>query len=307
MSGNYKTVTMSENDSVTIDIDDNVFYMTMRGINWQSSPSTGGVILIETLDSLGNWYLISSGVINLSSSVKQINPTHSGELITKIRITSVGLDANSRFSLSFITRYDSPTTNRMVIPSSDGNARLGVQGLDYRDDLVGRGYGFYSTWEHSDEVGGTPVPAGGKRYAEFTSPPNKYFALSFREVITNKERMFYRVYTGYPAVTLGASIRIGNLKAGSAVTSGSSFNFVNETVIDLSGATRVTNVPVFGEVNAGNRATGSLDADTVFRLVPPNASFLLEFNNESAEAAYAQVELVWAEIPENLIIDGGLG
>ena len=318
MSGNYKTVTMSENDSVTIDIDDNVFYMTMRSIDWQSPPSTGGVILIETLDSLGNWYLISSGVINLSSSVKQINPTHSGELITKIRITSVGLDVDSRFSLSFITRYDSPTTNRTVIPSADGNARLGVQGLDYRDDLVGRGYGFYATWEHSDEVGGDPVPAGGKRYSEFTSPSDSYFALSFRKVITNKERVFYRVYTDYPAVTLGAPIRIGNLKAGSNTFTGSSFNFVNETVIDLSGATRVTNVPVFGAtrvtnvpvfgvVNAGNRANGSLDADTVFRLIPPNTSFLLEFDNQSVEASYAQVELVWAEIPENLIIDGGLG
>lgn len=184
-----------------------------------------------------------------------------------------------------------------------GLRRLKTQSLDYRNELTSLGFGFYSTWEHSDEVGGTPVPAGGKRYAQFTSPSNSYFALSFREVITNKERLFYRVYTGYPAVTIGASIRIGNLKAGSAVTTGSSFNFVNETVIDLSGATRVTNVPVFGEVNAGNRAKGSLDADTVFRLIPPNVPFLLEFNNESAEAAYAQVELVWAEIPAQIILD----
>lgn len=187
----------------------------------------------------------------------------------------------------------------------EGLRRLKTQSLSYRDELTSLGFGFYATWEHSDEVGGSPVPAGGKRYAQFTSPPDKYFALSFREVITNKERIFYRVYTGYPAVTLGAPIRIGNLKAGSAVVTGSAFNFVNETTIDLSGATRVTNVPVFGEVNAGNRATGSLDADTVFRLIPPNTSFLLEFNNESNEASYAQVELVWAEIPQELILDGG--
>ncbi|MEC9061554.1 MAG: hypothetical protein VYC55_08110, partial [Pseudomonadota bacterium] len=110
--------------------------------------------------------------------------------------------------------------------------------------------------------------------------------------------------TNYPAVTLGASIRIGNLKAGSGVVTGSQFNFVNETAIDLSGATRVTNVPVFGEVNAGNRSKGSLDADTVFRLIPPNTSFLLEFDNQSASGTYAQVELVWAEIPQELILDG---
>lgn len=306
MSGNYKTVTMSENDSVIIDIDDNVFYMTMRSIEWQSTPSSSGAILIETLDSLGKWHLVSAGAIDLSKDLRQPNPTHSGELITRIRITSLGLDVGSRFSLSLITRYDSPITNRMAVPSADGGVGITTQGLDYRDDLVGRGYGFYSTWEHSDEVGGDPVPAGAKRYAEFTSPSNSYFALSFREVITNKERVFYRVYTNYPAVTLGASIRIGNLKAGSSITAGSSFNFVNETVIDLSGATRVTNVPVFGAVNAGNRATGSLDADTVFRLIPPNTSFLLEFDNQSTSDTYAQVELVWAEIPSNLILDGGL-
>lgn len=183
-------------------------------------------------------------------------------------------------------------------------ARLRTQSLDYRDELTALGFGFYSTWEHSDEVGGTPVPSGEKRYAQFTSPSDRYFALSFREVITNKERFFYRVYTNYPAVTLGESIRIGNLKAGSGVVTGSSFKFVNETVIDLSGATRVTNVPVFGEVNAGNRSKGSLDADTVFRLIQPNTSFLLEFDNQSTSETYAQVELVWAEIPQELILDG---
>ena len=306
MSGNYKTITMSENDSVIIDVDDNVFYMTLRNIEWVSAQSSSGIILIETLDSLGEWHLISSGAIDLSSQLRQPNPTHSGELIKKVRITSVNLDAGSLFSVSFITRYDAPTTNRMAIPSANGGVRIGAQCLDYRDDLVGRGYGFYATWEHSDEVGGDPVPSDGKRYAQFISPSDKYFALSFREVITNKERFFYRVYTNYPTVTLGASIRIGNLKAGSSVVTESSFDFVNETVIDLSGATRVTNVPVFGEVNAGNRSKGSLDADTVFRLIPPNTPFLLEFDNQSASETYAQVELVWAEIPKNLIIDGGL-
>lgn len=186
----------------------------------------------------------------------------------------------------------------------EGLRRIKTQSLDYRDELTALGFGFYSTWEHSDETGGDPVPSGEKRYAQFVSPSDRYFALSFREVITNKERFFYRVYTNYPSVTLGAPIRIGNLKAGSGVITGSQFNFVSETVIDLSGATRVTNVPVFGEVNAGNRSKGSLDADTVFRLIPPSTPFLLEFDNQSGSDIYAQVELVWAEIPQDLILDG---
>lgn len=183
-------------------------------------------------------------------------------------------------------------------------ARLKTQSLNYRDELTALGFGFYATWEQSDEIGGTPVPTGGKRYAEFTSPSDKYFALSFREVVTNKERVFYRVYTGYPAVTTGAAIRIGNLKPNSGVVTGSTFELVNETTIDLSGATRVTNVPLFGAVGSGNRASGSLDADTVFRLIPPNTPFLLELDNQSAQDCYAQVELVWAEIPQELILDG---
>lgn len=186
-------------------------------------------------------------------------------------------------------------------------SRILNQALDYRDDLIARGYGFYSTWEHSDEVGGNPVPAGAKRYAEFTTPPDRYFALSFREVVVNKERVFYRVYTNYPTVTAGAPIRIGNLKAGSERVTGSTFNFINETTIDLSSATRVTNVPLFGDVNAGNRASGSLDADTIFRFVPPATSFLLEINNQSVDSCYAQVELVWAEISAAAVVDGGLG
>ena len=182
-------------------------------------------------------------------------------------------------------------------------ARMKVQSLDYRDELTSLGFGFYATWEQSDEVGGAPVPSGGKLYAEFTSPSDKYFALSFREVVTNKERVFYRVYTNYGAATAGDNIRIGNLKPNSAVQTGSAFTTVTNQP-DLTNAVRVTNVPIFGTVNAGNRANGSLDADTVFRLIPPNTSFLLEFDNQSNEASYAQVELVWAEIPQELILDG---
>lgn len=182
--------------------------------------------------------------------------------------------------------------------------RLRTQSLNYRDELTSLGFGFYANWEQSDEAGDEPVPDGGKRYAEFTSPSDKYFALSFREVVTNKERVFYRVYTGYGATTAGESIRIGKLKSDSAIVTGSAFSKVTNQP-DLTSATRVTNIPVFGAVGTGNRASGSLYADTVFRMIPPNTSFLLELDNQSGDDCYAMVELVWAEIPQELILDGG--
>lgn len=95
----------------------------------------------------------------------------------------------------------------------------------------------------------------------------------------NKECLFYCVYINYFVVMFGVLICIGNLKVGFVVIIGSSFNFVNEMVIDLSGVICVINVFIFGEVNVGNRVKGLLDVDIVFRLILFNMLFLFEFDN----------------------------
>jgi hypothetical protein len=180
----------------------------------------------------------------------------------------------------------------------EGLRRLKTQTLNYRDDLISRGYGFYLFHEAT-------IPTATKRYLEFTTPSDRYFALNFRQITTDKERLFYRVYTNYSGVTASTSVRIGNLKPGSSVVGGSTYTEATGTP-DLSSAIAVTILPIFGQVNAGNRASGSLLGDSVFRLIPPDTSFLIELDNQSADAIYVNTELVWAEIPQSLIIDGGL-
>lgn len=175
--------------------------------------------------------------------------------------------------------------------------RLAVQSLQYRDDAVARGTGYYTYWEN------TAVPAlTGKSYAKFVTPADRFVGLLFREVTTDRERVFYRVYTGFTNATTGAPIRIGNLRAGSANVSTSQFNVVTSTP-NLAGTTVVTTLPIFGAVNAGNRASGSLVSNNVFRLIPPNTEFLLEIDNQSAEATYVLVELNFLELPTIVVPD----
>ena len=178
----------------------------------------------------------------------------------------------------------------------DGNTldRVAVQALQYRDDAVVRGSAFYTYWE-------TPsVPASGKVYAKFVVPSNRFVGILFREVTTDKERVFYRVYINFTNATAGANIRRGNLRSQSINSSTSQFNVVTSTP-DLTGATAVTILPLFGAIGAGNRASGSLTNNNVFRLLPPNSEFLVEIDNQSAEACYSLVELNGLELPEIVI------
>ena len=186
---------------------------------------------------------------------------------------------------------------KILIPIAQNRYRSGSQSLDYRDDLISRGYGFYSFYE-------TTVAIAGKKYLEFVSPSDKYFALNFRQVITDQERLFYNVYVNYTGITPAASIRIGNLKSDSANASGSTYTETTGTPV-LTNAIRVTHLPVFGSVNAGNRASGSLVGDSVFRLIAPNSTFLIELDNQSVDPIYVALELIWAEIPQEIIIEGG--
>lgn len=168
--------------------------------------------------------------------------------------------------------------------------RIAVQALQYRDEAVARSTAFYSYWEIPT------LAAGTKTYAKFVAPADRYVGILFREITTDKERVFYRVYTGFSNATTGAAIRIGNLRAASANVSTSQYNLVT-TVPDLTGSTTVTIVPLFGTEGAGNRASGSLTSNNVFRLLPPSAEFLVEVDNQSSAARYTLVEFNFLELP----------
>lgn len=169
--------------------------------------------------------------------------------------------------------------------------RHAVQALQYRDEAVVRGTVYYTYWEN------LAIPAlTGKVYAKFVTPADRFVGILFREITTDHERVFYRVYTGFSNATAGAAIRIGNMRAGATNVSTSQFNVVTTTP-DLTGATTVTIVPVFGAVGAGNRASGGLTTNNVFRLIPPSTEFLIEIENNSSEACYALAELNFLELP----------
>lgn len=310
MAATYKTEVMTENDQVIIDIDDNIFFVTVREIEWISAQATEGTILFESFGFDNKWQPLSGGIYDLSYPGQQANPVEAGEIIRKVRITSIGLTEGARFSVKLITKFENPFTSRNLIKSAAGLLRQGVQSLDYRDDLVARGYGFFTFWERSDEIGGNPVPIGGNAYAYFTTPPDRYVLLSYRLVTTNQERIFYRVYTNVEPtqLTFGDDIRIGKLKYDSAITTGCTFKEVTNTTVDLTGAIKVVNVPVFGATgSAAKNNSGDLSPDSVFRTLPPNSEFLLVVENESELASYVQIDLVWAELNETLILDGGFG
>lgn len=137
------------------------------------------------------------------------------------------------------------------------------------------------------------APAG-KLYAEFTTPADKWVELTYREVTKDQERFFYRVYTGYGAVTLDADVRIGNLKAGSDA-SGSTLKLVTNAP-SLVGATAVTILPVFGTATAGGRASGGLTTNAIARVIPPNTKFLIEFDNQSAAPGLRQAVATGSQI-----------
>lgn len=190
--------------------------------------------------------------------------------------------------------------------SANNKTRLVVQSLDFTNDAIARGYGYFTEWEQTDEAGGDPVPAAtGKRFAIFTTPADKYMALGFREVTTNQERGFYRVYNQLFGAVAGAAIPINKLKPNSPQTTGCTLTLATGAT-GMTTAARVTNVPIFGTTSVGGNSSGGVIPDTVYRLLPPDTQFLLEFTNNSANAAYMKVDLAWLELPLVLISDGDL-
>lgn len=173
--------------------------------------------------------------------------------------------------------------------------RLTVQNLNYRDDVVAQGITFYIDYEQLS------IASSAKTYATVTTPVDKYVALIDREVLTDKERLFFKSYTGFTGGATGASIPIGNLRTNSPFSTAVIANELSTpTTIDQS--TIISNVPVFGVVGSGNRSSGGISSDALFRLIAPNTTLLFEWDNQSSTATYCKTMLAWFELPESAII-----
>lgn len=191
-------------------------------------------------------------------------------------------------------RLKTELNDRMTLTGNNLD-RLAVQNLDYRDDTVARGLAFYVDYEQA------AIASGAKTYAVITTPSDKYVALIDREVLTDQERLFYRVFGSFTGGTLGATIPVKNLRTDSPFTSDVIAN-VSTAPATIDQTSIISTVPVFGSVGAGNRASGGIGADALFRLFAPNSTVLFEWENNSADPIYCKTMLAWFELPESAIL-----
>lgn len=175
-----------------------------------------------------------------------------------------------------------------------GFRRLKVQTLTLIQDFIVDGAGASIEWIN------TSIAAGGKVYAEFEIPAGFYVAIDSREVVTDKDRLFYRVYTTYGAVTNVSAVPINRLRNDGPLFPQMMY-VTTAPGVAPDPTTAILTVPVFGAEGAGNRLSGDVSSESVFRLLAPGSKFLLEISNDSIEACYAQLNLVIGLIPANLV------
>ncbi len=171
--------------------------------------------------------------------------------------------------------------------------RLATQALNYRDDAISRGLGYYAY--HTE-----PIAAGAKAYLRFQCPPDKYVVLLGRDIIMNKEALIYRTFSAYTGGTIGGAIAIKNLRNDTAYPSTSAVNDITTPTPTLS--SEVTYLPLYGSVGSGNRVTGSTDSSDTFRLLSPNSVFLIELENTSTSTNSVFVQFTWFELSQQVIL-----
>lgn len=177
----------------------------------------------------------------------------------------------------------------------DGNTidRLAIQALDYRDDAIARGLGYYS-YNRQD------LAAAAKSYVRFQCPADRYVVLLGREIVTNNTHVEYRTYTAWTGGTIGAAIPIRNLRSDTIYPTASTINYI--TGATPTAGTDVTNFPVYGSEGAGNRVSGGSDSNQTFRLLAPGSSFLIEWENLSASTVNIFTQYTWFELSPQVIL-----
>lgn len=171
--------------------------------------------------------------------------------------------------------------------------RIATQALNYRDDAIQRGLGYYSYYNQQ-------IAAGAKAHIRFQCPADKYVVLLGRDIIMNKEALLYRTFAAFTGGTLGASIPIKNLRSDTAFPSTSAVNVITGTT--PTAATEVTFLPLYGAIGSGNRVSGSTDTSDTFRLLAPNSVFLIELENTSTSVNTVFTQFTWFELSNQVVL-----
>jgi len=189
-----------------------------------------------------------------------------------------------------------------------GFQRLQTESLQLSQKYIVDGIGLYLQWIEQSFSNGSSV------YLRLRVPDGYYLALDYRELLPEKERIFYYVYTPDTNYVVGqvlGSVPVGNLRSDSGFPFTPVAERVTLSVVPEEGAGgtagdkadkdqyNIVRVPAFGQAGSGsgNRATGGLSSDTIFRLIDPNAEFILELYNDGAGPSEAQLNLVFAMVP----------
>lgn len=185
-------------------------------------------------------------------------------------------------------------TNRLCTTESLETARLKVESSGSADEYVLQGRGYYSEWIE------TSIAQNASVYSRFIVPAGFYLNLAFREITTNKEELFYRVYPATSATidTVGNAIDVRNLRTDKPDLAGA-FNLVTLTAAP-TGNPDIT-IPVFGSETTGNRSSGNTATEVISRLIAPGSELILELENGSGSAIHAQASFVFILIPESEI------
>lgn len=171
--------------------------------------------------------------------------------------------------------------------------RIATQALNYRDDAIQRGLGYYAYTNQN-------IAAGAKVYIRFVCPVDKYVVLIGRDIIMNKESMVYRAYTAFTGGTVGAAITIRNLRSDTAFPATSTVNIMTGTT--PTAGTDVTNLPIYGAVGTGNRVSGGSDSADTFRLLAPSSIYLIELDNTSTSANSVYTQFTWYELSSQVVL-----
>lgn len=128
------------------------------------------------------------------------------------------------------------------------------------------------------------VPAGGKVYLKVTSPPNKYTLVNFREIRFDQTKGMYRQYRTFSGGTVSRTITPVKMRGDSNVASEATIQVVTGPTVNEANA--FSAIPLWGAEGVGNRPQGGgLSQQGSFRVIPPGTVTLLEFENNSTNAA----------------------
>jgi hypothetical protein len=275
--------------------------LTLNGGQWNNIYSLAGIPVGQSMSI----QIQSSSRVILKSSASSPLPSDQsgiesgeGDWFTFNAASSGAfaypIGGNAQIAVS--TQYDSISPSKYggrAILYGNTIDRLATQALNYRDDAIQRGLGYYAYYNQS-------IASSAKAYIRFQCPPDKYVVLLGREIIMNKEALIYRTYSAYTGGTIGAVIPVKNLRSDTVYPSTSTVNVIAAPTPTL--ANEVTYLPLYGQSGIGNRVSGSTDSSDTFRLLAPNSVFLIELENTSTTANTVFTQFTWFELSSQVIL-----